>query len=131
MLHSKALDLSLLLLRVTFGGLMIINHGWSKFMKFFAEEPIKFADPIGIGATASLSLTVFAEVFCAFLLIIGLFTRKVVIPLIITMLVAIFIIHWDDPFGRKEKAFLFLVPYITIMIMGGGYYSVDARLKKV
>ena len=46
------------------------------------------------------------------LLIIGLFTRQAVIPLIITMLVAIFVIHGDDPFKDKEMAILYLIPYI-------------------
>ncbi len=129
--ESKKTDIVLLFLRLTVGGLMIVNHGWSKLMKFFSEEPIKFPDPLGIGETASLSLTVFAEVFCALLLVIGLFTRQVVIPLIITMLVAIFIIHWEDPFGRKEKAILFLIPYICLLIKGAGWYSLDAQVRKI
>lgn len=128
---SKTTDIVLLLLRLTFGGLMIINHGWKKMMKFFADDPIKFADPIGLGAETSLWLAVFAEIFCAVMLMLGLFTRQVVIPLIITMLVAIFIIHWDDPFKKKEMAFLYLIPYICLLIKGAGWYSLDAQVRKV
>lgn len=128
---SKSTDIVLLLLRVTFGGLMLINHGWGKMMKCFGEGPIKFADPIGLGAEFSLYLAVFSEVVCAFLLVIGLFTRQAVIPLIITMLVAIFIVHGDDPFKKMEMGILYLVPYICILLKGAGWYSLDAQVRKV
>ena len=126
--REKAIDLGLFLLRLTFGGLMFINHGWGKLLKLFGDEPIKFADPFGLGMTASLGLAVFAEVICALLLIIGLFTRWATIPLIITMLIAIFVVHISDPFMRMEKAILFLVPYLIIYLTGPGKFSVDHML---
>ena len=128
--QAQLLDMGLLLLRVTFGALMLYSHGWRKLLKFFSEEPIGFADPIGLGMIASLVLTVFAEVFCSFLLIVGFSTRLATVPLIITMLVAIFVIHWDDPFGKKEFALLYLVPYIVIFLTGAGRYSIDALITK-
>ena len=124
-MENKNIDISLLLLRITFGGLMLINHGLGKFDKFMAQDPIKFADPIGIGMEASLGLTVFGELICPLLIVVGLFTRWVSIPALITMLVAIFVIHWADPFGDKEKAILFAVPYLIFIIMGAGRYSID------
>lgn len=127
---KNQLDIGLLLLRVTFGGLMLINHGWGKMMKFFGDDPIKFADPIGLGETASLALAVFAEVLCAALVAIGFLTRWAVIPLIITMLVAIFIVHISDPFKKMEMAILYLIPYVVLWMNGAGKYSVDALLKK-
>ncbi len=130
-LHQKRLtDFAILLLRITVGAMMIYSHGWPKLLKFFAEEPVKFADPIGLGIVTSLVLVVFAEVFCSFLLIIGLGTRIATVPLIITMLVAIFVIHWDDPFSKKEFALLYLVPYISIFLMGAGRYSLDSLIIK-
>jgi len=129
--NSKATDIGLLLLRLTFGGIMIINHGWPKLMKFFGEGPIQFADLFGIGVTASLVLAVFSEVLCAGLLALGLFTRQAAIPLIVTMLIAAFYIHFADPFAKKEMAILYLISYTVIFLMGAGRYSLDyQRLKK-
>lgn len=127
-MNTKSTDIALLLLRVTFGGLMFFCHGISKAEKLFMGDPSKFADIMGIGAPASLSLAVFAEVLCAGLLILGLFTRWVTIPLIVTMLVAIFVVHISDPFAKMEKAILYLIPYLILLIKGGGWYSLDARL---
>ena len=97
--------------------------------KLFNGDPTKFADPFGIGTPASLGLTVFAEVLCAVLIVVGLFTRWAVIPLIVTMLVAIFVIHIDDPFKKMEMAILYLIPYVALYLMGPGKYSVDGMVR--
>lgn len=121
----QATDISLLLLRLTFGGLMIINHGWGKLEKLLGAEPIKFGDPIGIGAEASLSLAVFSEVVCSALLVVGLFTRWASVPALITMLVAALIVHGGDPIDHKESALLFGTAYLVLLLMGPGRYSLD------
>lgn len=126
MSNSQATDISLLLLRLVFGGFMILNHGWGKLMKFMGEGPIKFGDPLGVGTELSLSLAVFAEVGCALLLVIGLFTRWATAPLIVTMLVAAFIVHGDGPFKEMESALVFGTAYIVLSLMGPGRYSLDA-----
>lgn len=126
---SKNTDIGLLLLRLCFGGAMLYGHGWGKLMRLFGDDPIKFADPFGLGPEFSLYLVIFAEVVCAFLLMIGLFSRQVTIPLIITMLVAVFMVHISDPFGKMEKGLLYLITYISLLFMGPGRYSVDEWLR--
>lgn len=130
MFEEKANDISSLILRIVFGGLMLINHGWGKMMKFFGDEPIKFANPIGLGETTSLGLAVFAEVFCAFLIVIGFRTRLAVIPLVITMLVAVFIVHISDPFKKMEMGLIYLFAYVVIALLDSRRYSVDSLISK-
>ena len=127
--YNGTINLILLLNRVVIGGCML-THGLGKWSKLQGPEPIAFADPFGIGMTPSLALTVFAEVVCSFLLIIGFFTRLATIPLIITMAVAIFIIHASDEFGKKEMAVLYLLIYVSLLLAGAGKYSIDSRLYK-
>lgn len=131
LLSSKpySIDFALLILRVGAGGFMI-THGWSKLMNF-KERLSTFSDPIGLGSEVSLTLIVFAEFFCSLFLILGLYTRLALIPLIIAMIVVAFIVHGDDPFGTKEKALLFLVAYLSLFFTGPGKYSLDSRLKKI
>ncbi len=127
-LHPDA-SLPILWLRLVGGGFMLA-HGIPKLMKFFADGPIKFADPFGIGASPTLVLTVFAEVVCAIMILIGFKTRAATIPLIITMLVAAFVIHGADPFGKKELALMYLAIYLSLFFLGSGKYSVDNSLDK-
>jgi len=127
--QTTAINLSLLLIRIAAGGFML-THGWGKLVKL-VNGNFEFGDPIGIGVEASLILTVFAEIFCALFIILGLFTRLAAIPLIITMIVAVFIVHLDHDFGKKELGLFFLISYLVLFLSGAGTYSVDAlRTKK-
>lgn len=122
--NSNAVNLWLFIARVAVG-IFMLTHGLPKLQKLL-DGNVQFADPFGIGASTSLLLTVFAEVVCAFLLVLGLATRFATIPLMITMLVAGFNIHASDPFGKKEMALLYLLFFIGLFILGAGRYSVDS-----
>ena len=83
-----------------------------------------------VGCICFAGLTVFAEVLCAALIVVGLFTRWAVIPLIVTMLVAIFIIHIGDPFEKMEMAIIYLTAYAAIGWAGPGRFSLDEMMRK-
>ncbi len=123
-------DLGLLLLRVSFGSMMLFSHGWGK-LTGFSEYAAKFPDPFGAGPTVSLALAVFAEVFCAAAVVLGAATKFAVIPLMITMAVAFFMIHGADPWGKKELAFAFFSAYTTVLLLGPGRFSVDGAMGKL
>ncbi len=129
MAYSKNFDWALLLLRVVFGASMIAGHGLRKLGRLFGDAEIRFSDPFGLGPVASLSLATFAEVICAGLLVIGLWTRWALIPLIVTMLVAAFYSHWGEPYSEMELAFLYLVVYGALMLTGPGWFSADEQLR--
>lgn len=128
--YPRKIDLSLLLLRLAVGVLML-THGVSKIAPLFGSEPIQFPDPIGLGAPVTLALTVFSEVFCSILLIIGLGTRLAAVPLFITMLVAALIFHADDPFVNQELPLLYTAIYLVIIITGAGKISIDNWIYKI
>ena len=121
-------DLGLLFLRIVSGAVML-THGYPKFQKILTGD-LKFGDPIGLGQIPSLYLSTFAEFLCAILVIIGLYTRLSLIPLIINMSVAFFIAHSADDFGTKEKSLLFLGMFIVLFLTGPGRFSIDNKLNK-
>lgn len=123
-IKKQQLDVIILIVRVSIGCFML-THGIGKFENLFSGEEIKFGDPIGIGKSASLALTVFAEFFSSILLILGLATRLAVIPLIITMVTAALVIHITQGFAKQEMALLYLLVYITLFVTGSGRYSID------
>jgi putative oxidoreductase len=123
-------SLGLLILRLGTGLTMAIAHGSGKLERLLGPDPIRFADPFGIGETPSLALAVLGELVCGVLLAIGLGTRLAAIPFAITMLVAILHAHAADPWSDKEHAFLFLVPALTLLLTGPGRFSIDHVIAK-
>ncbi|MDZ7758193.1 DoxX family protein [Rhodohalobacter sp.] len=119
-------DVAILLLRIGAAALML-THGIPKLLKVL-EGDFSFGDPIGIGPTASLILVAFAEAICAALVVIGLMTRISLIPLIITMIVAVFVAHAGDPFSDKELGLFFLISFVVLFLTGPGKYSLDRKL---
>ncbi|HLT52213.1 MAG TPA: DoxX family protein [Arenibacter sp.] len=118
-------DFGLLLLRVG-SSILMLTHGVPKFLQLI-QGNFEFGDPLGIGQAPSLILATIAEFICPILVIIGLKTRWFSVPIILTMLVAAFIVHASDPLGVKEKAFLFLVSFTSILLVGPGKYSFDRK----
>jgi putative oxidoreductase len=123
--NPLSIDIALLIIRVA-SGLILITHGWPKLINF-ADRMHSFSDPFHIGSPASLALAVFAEFICSILLVIGYFSRFATIPLIITMATIILMVHWNDPFGKKELPLLYLASFLTIFFAGPGKYSLDGR----
>jgi putative oxidoreductase len=121
-------DTALLIFRVGVA-MMMITHGWSKIVNF-SERMEKFPDPMGIGVALSLQLVIFAEFFCAILLGLGFLTRLALIPLIIAMSVAAFIVHGGDPFSDKELPLFFLLSFLFLFLRGPGLYSIDGQILK-
>lgn len=127
--NQEAVHFMLLVLRVSIASFMMV-HGYQKLGSLAAGGEIQFGDPIGVGQTASLYLTVFAEFFCSLFLLFGFATRLATIPLIITMLVAVFIVHAPDGFDKKELGLHYLAAYVFLLVAGPGKYSIDQLISK-
>ncbi len=107
--------------------MMLLAHGWPKLSNY-GELLEKFPDPLGMGSGLSLFLAVSSEVGASVLIIAGLLTRLASVPLLITMLVAGFVVHGSDPFATQEKAFVYAVAYLALILTGPGRLSLDNLL---
>ena len=122
---TSTYHLGLLILRISFSGLMLV-HGIPKLWDVLQGD-FGFGDHFGIGEPLTKILAIIGEVICPLLIIIGYKTRLAAIPTFITMAVAAFVIHGDDPFGSKEKALLFGFAFLVIALVGAGKFSVDKK----
>ncbi len=121
------LNVVLLVLRIGAGTLMLV-HGIPKLEMLFSGD-IQFPGVLGLSPFFSLVMAVFSEVICSILILVGLKTRLASVPLIITMLVAVLLIHASDPFAKQELGLLYLLLYIPLFMLGGGKYSLDFFMK--
>lgn len=126
---TRTTDTALLIARIGIAALML-THGIPKMIQLFSGEPVQFLSVMGMSAELSLALTVFAEVFCSLFILAGFATRISAIPLAITMIVAVFVVHSADAFKIKEAGLQYLLVYLMLMVAGSGKYSVDYLLQR-
>ncbi|MFC6097999.1 DoxX family protein [Flavobacterium qiangtangense] len=123
-------NMMLFIVRATVSCFMLV-HGIGKWqMLMSGADTSQFPDPLGVGHSTSLGLAVFAEVVCSGLLFIGFATRLVVVPLIFTMVIAVFVVHGSQGFQERELASLYLLIYLLLLITGSGKYSIDHFIYK-
>ena len=126
---AGAFNFSMLFLRIVFGLLIIIKHGYTKMMNFSTLHA-QFYSFLGLGSNTSLVLAIFAEVLCALFIVLGLFTRLATIPLIIVMLVAIFGANASKALVESELALLYFGAFVTLLLCGPGRISIDGMINK-
>ena len=129
---NKGQDLALLFFR------LILAYG------FWEPAKTKWAD-INSVAEWFASIGVFApklnaymaattEMAGVFLLTLGLGTRLISFPLIVTMIVAIKTVHWENGFPAGDNGYeiplYFMLMLICTLTFGAGKLSVDHFIKK-
>ncbi|HTH31881.1 MAG TPA: DoxX family protein [Lacibacter sp.] len=128
-ISQKGIDLAILLTRIT-AAVLMLSHGLPKLGMLLSGNAGQFPAVLGMSGELSLTLTVFAEVICSVFILFGFGTRLAVIPLIITMLVAVLYIHSADPFAKQEPGLQYLILYVILFITGSGKYSLDYLLQR-
>ena len=127
-------DIGKLILRFSISGLMLF-HGFSKL--FNGIDGVKFL-VTNAGLPEFVAYGVYlGEVIFPILIILGLFTRISSLFFALTMVFAIFLAHCSDIFtlGKTgglviELPLIYLLGAISLMFIGAGKYSLDARCKK-
>ena len=125
---ETAFNIAVLVIRVTFGAMLLINHGIDK-LKHFAEKQSGFPHPFHLGHMPTLMMVLFAEVFCTVFIILGLFTRLMAIPVVINFAVIVFLVNKGYA-GPAETGVLYLAGFFSILLMGPGKYSIDGAMGK-
>lgn len=122
----KHYDLGLLFMRVVFGFVLCILHGWPKVMRF-SEMAAHFPDPLHIGSRYTLLFAILSDLLCSLLVAIGLATRWAALIIAINTAAAFILVHKMALFGphNGELPLLFCAWAITLLITGPGRYSVD------
>lgn len=121
-----AVDVALLVLRVTFGVALALAHGYGKFAnpERFLQGLTTRGFPLpGLFGWAAIA----SELLGGILLALGLLTRPAALFVLITLSVAAFNIHGADPFSKRELALAYVSVALAILIAGPGRFSLDQR----
>lgn len=124
-----AIDAGLFVLRVWAGLLLFTQHGLVKIMHF-SQMSAHFPNPIHIGPLPSLLFATLSDAICSLLVALGLLTRYAALIVVINLLTAFTLVHHmklSGP-GNGELPLLFAGAFLTLVITGGGRYSIDSGL---
>ena len=84
--------------------------------------------------TLNAYLAASTEMAGVFLLLFGLFTRLISIPLMVVMLVAVFTVHFTNGFEAGNNGFeiplYYLIMLFTLTVYGAGRFSLDGIIKR-
>jgi putative oxidoreductase len=102
---------------------LFFNHGLDKLASV-DQLADTFPDVTGLGSYMSLIVSIFCEFCCSLFLIVGLLVRITVIPMMISMAVAFFVVHCGMvPEG--ELALIYLFMFAILYVTGPGKFSID------
>jgi putative oxidoreductase len=123
-----ARDIGLLVLRVS-GLFMAVAHGWGKIPP--SERFISGVASMGFPAPELFAWAAgLTELVGGLLIALGLMTRPASFFLLNTMLVAAFIRHANDGFGKQELALMYALVCVALIGAGAGRLSLDELLRK-
>lgn len=120
-------DIPLLMLR------LILAYG------FYSPAVMKLTKPDGVAKffermeipfpLMNVYLAGITEALGVIMLVLGFGTRLIAIPLMVTMFVAIYTVHWDNGFSASAKGIqiplYFLIMLFTLLAYGSGKFSLD------
>ncbi|PCJ16980.1 MAG: oxidoreductase [Gammaproteobacteria bacterium] len=119
-------------------GIIFAAHGAQKLFGWFGgyglEGTAGWMDSIGLSPGLIMAaLAGSAEFFGGVLLIVGLLVRPAALALAVTMLVAIFAVHFEHGLFSSNKGYEFglalLVISVSLVFRGAGSFSVDQVLE--
>lgn len=115
------------LLRI-FTGVGLMTHGFAKLPvseQFIGGvAALGFPFPVAFAWAAAL-----AEAAGGALILAGFLTRPAAFFALFTMCVAVFGVHLNDPFGKKELALVYGFLALCFLLAGAGDWSIDALVR--
>jgi putative oxidoreductase len=126
--RDKSLSAGLLTLRV-FMGLAMAHHGYGKVFGGYMPQVIEGVTGMGFPAPTLFAwLAALSEFVGGILIALGLFTRVAAFFVLVTMCVAFFVVHGQDPFQAKELAYLHGAVALSLILTGSGCYGLDSLI---
>lgn len=126
---GKGLHLPLLVFRVLLSLELMYAHGLKKIGIGVAQAET-VPNPLHLPEMLNNVFAVSANLIFPIFVILGLFTRLAVLPILSVTLIGYFILHFHDTPLVKDTPFMYSLSYLLIFFLGAGKYSLDNKIFK-
>lgn len=126
---EKRTSIALLVFRVLLSLSLFNTHGLKKILHF-EETLAHIPDPFGFGSELSTYIALFANLVCPVFVVLGLFTRVAILPIVGITLSGFFIVHASDPWSVKDIPLMYSMSFLLLLYLGPGTYALDKKLFK-
>jgi len=118
------LNVALLFFRLGISAELIIVHGLKKIgVGTGAVEAVP--NPFDLPETFNFWMAASANLFFPVLVMLGLFTRLSVLPILAVTLTGYFIVHGHDSLLERDIPYVYSLAFLFLLIVGPGKYSLD------
>ena len=119
-------DLGILIMRLFVGSRLLYGvadniFSWDRMLEF-ADFLKTFHFPFPV---ASAVTSVYAQALAGLCFIIGFYIQPAAVLMIINFLVALFMVHWGEPYDALTAPLAMLFASILFFFTGAGKYSLD------
>ena len=128
--NARFADLGLLLLRVATGAFLIYQSHDNVFSAARMDEFVKFLTHFKFVMPELMApLSVYAQFIAGIGFILGLFTRWLGLITCFNFIVAVWMVHWNDPVPGIWPAAVLIVLGLYFGLRGSGRYGLDPLLE--
>ena len=129
--NARFADFGLLLLRWVTGIFLIYQSHDNVFSAARMEEFVKFLTQFGFAWPELMApLSVYAQFAAGIGFVLGLFTRWLCLITAFNFIVAVWMVHWDDPVPGIWPAAILIVLGLYFGLRGSGRYGLDTLFDK-
>ena len=126
---SNTFNIAMLFFRVAISVELIIAHGLKK-IGIGVSEAEKIPNPLHLPEAINQCFAVASNLFFPVFILLGLFTRLAILPVLAVTLTGYFLLHWNDSLLEKDMPFMYSVSFLLILFLGAGKYSLDYLINK-
>jgi putative oxidoreductase len=103
---------------------MILVHGLKKLGLTGGDAEV-VPNPLHLPEAFNQLFATAANLVFPLFVIVGLFTRIAILPIIAVPLTGYFIVHGHDPLLVRDVPFMYSLSYLLVLLLGPGKYSID------
>ena len=121
---STVLHIALLVFRIAVSIELVLAHGLKKLGIGVATAEV-VPNPLHLPETINNAFAIAGNLVFPWLVMLGLFTRLAILPILAITLTGYFVVHWHDSLLEKDTPFMYSISFIFLWVVGPGKYSLD------